>query len=234
MGYWTFMDYPESERNFINHWSLFMYMKNGGAVRAPYYSYGLMTKFFRGPARVFETTSSDHRIRAGTVQHRETGRWSVAAINRFESEVEAAVKLPTEAGDTALRKCVYDSLAAPQTDDGDLQEPAAMVSLKAGRFSGRIAPLSLAVCTGYCDDEVPAPGGQQEMSAQKLTWTPSPSPDVIYYRIYFNGQRVASTTSPEFTGGDVRRPLGGKYAVAAVDSSGNPSPRQECDVAPQR
>jgi hypothetical protein len=82
MGYWTFMDYPESERNFVNHWGLFQWMKNGGAVRAPYYSYGMMTKYFRGPARVFEAVSSDARIRVGMVQHRETERWSVAVINR--------------------------------------------------------------------------------------------------------------------------------------------------------
>lgn len=247
MGYWTFMDYPESERNFINHWGLFMYMKNGGAVRAPYYSYGMMTKYFRGPARVFEAVASDPRIRAGIVQHRDTGRWSVAVINRFETEVEVALKLPPEAGNAILRKYVYDSRSTPQTEDGDLQEPSGTVPVKAGRFSDRVAPLSLAVYTGYYDDEAPAPvsnlkvervryapGGQQEMNAQQLTWTPSPSPDVIYYRIYFNSQRVSSTVSPAFTDGDVRRPAGGRYSVVAVDSSGNPSVRRECDVAPQR
>ena len=247
MGYWTFMDYPESDRNFVNHWGLFQWMKNDAAVRAPYYSYGLMTKYFHGPARVFETVTSDARVRAGIAQHRETGRWSVAVINRADAEVPVELQLPEAAGDAVLRKYVYDVHAVPRTDDGDLQEPSGKVTLKAGRFADQVKGLSLTVYTGFYDDEAPAaveelraervryaPGGQQAMDAQRLTWKPSASSDVIYYRIFYDGQRIASTVSPEYVDGDVRRAVGHSYTVVAVDSSGNGSVARQCEPAPRR
>jgi hypothetical protein len=105
----------------------------------------------------------------------------------------------------------------------------------------------LTVYTGYFDDEAPvpveglrservryAPGGQQAMEAQRLTWTPSSSADVIYYRIFYNGERIGSASSPEYVDGDVRRGAGGKYSVIAVDSSGNASAARECEFVPRR
>jgi hypothetical protein len=247
MGYWTFMDYPESERNYTNHWGLFKWMKNGGATRAPYFSYGLMTKFFRGPARVYEAVSTDPLVRTGVARHRETGEWSVAVINRGAGDVAVSVQLPAEAGNAVLRKYVYDVRAVPQTEDGDLQDAVGRVTLNGGRFADRVKGLSLTVYTGYFDDEAPAPveglraervryapGGQQAMEAQRLTWTPGSSGDVIYYRIFYEGERIGSASSPEYVDGDVRRAVGGKYRVVAVDSSGNASAGRECEFVPRR
>lgn len=244
MGYWTFMDYPESDRNFVNHWGLFQYMKNGGLVRAPYYSYGMMSKYFRGPATVYEAAVSDPLIRSGIARHRETGRWSVAVISRAETPVTVSVRLPDGAGNLALRKYVYEAASPPKTEDGDLQPHSSVVRAAGGRFTDTAAPLSFNIYTGYYDDDPPsaatglkaqivsyAPGGQQEMRAQKLTWTPSTSSDVIYYRIFYDGRRIGSTVSPEYTDGDVRRAAGHKYAVVAVDSSGNASRPVECEAA---
>jgi hypothetical protein len=241
------MDYPESDRNFVNHWGLFQYMKNGGLVRAPYYSYGMMSKYFRGPATVYEASSSDSAIRAGIARHRETGRWSVAVISRAASPVAVSVKLPAGAGDLALRKYVYEVASPPKTEDGDLQPHSAVVRATNGSFRDTVAPLSFNIYTGYYDDDPPAPaadlkaqlvsyapGGLQEMRAQKLTWTPSPSSDVIYYRILYDGRRIGSAVSPEFTDGDVRRAAGHKYSVVAVDSSGNAARPAECEAAPRQ
>lgn len=247
MGYWTFMDYPESERNFVNHWGLFQWMKNDAKVRDSYYAYGLMTKYFHGPVRVYESVSTDPRVRTGVARHTGTGRWSVALINRAEAETDVSIELPAGADDAVLRKYVYDVRAVPQTDDGDLQEPSGKVTLHNGRFHDHVKGLSLTVYTGFYDDEAPlpieglkvdrvryAPGGQQAMDAQHLTWTASSSKDVIYYRIFYDGQRIASTVSTEYTDGDVRRAPGHKYTIVAVDSSGNASAARECEPLPRR
>jgi hypothetical protein len=53
MGYWTFTDYPDRQGQGINQWGLFKSMSAGAVTRAPYYCYGLLTKFLRGPARVY-------------------------------------------------------------------------------------------------------------------------------------------------------------------------------------
>ncbi len=247
MGYWTFMDYPENSEKYINHWGLFQWMKNDAAVRAPYYAYGLMTKFFRGPGRVYECTATDPRVRAGLLQHRETGRWSLAVINRADSAMSLSVELPAPAGNTALRKYVYDVNAVPQTEDGDLQEPSGGVSVTEGRFSDSVKGLSLTVYTGFYHDDPPAavehlkaervryvPEGQEPMDAQRLTWNASASSDVIYYRIFYDGRRIASTVSTSYVDGDVRRSAGHKYTVIAVDSSGNASAAAECAAVARR
>ena len=245
MGYWTFMDYPESERYFINHWGLFQWMKNDAAVRDSYYAYGLMTKFFHGPARIYEAESSDPRVRIGVARQSATGRWSIAVINRAESDLPIAVSIP--APELTLRRYVYDVRAVPRTDDGDLQAPSGVVAVKSGHFADRVAGLSLTVYTSYYDDDPPAPvqdlkaeriryapNGQQEMQAQRLTWKPGGSSDVIYYRVFYDGKRVGSAVSPEYVDGDVRRAAGHRYNVVAVDSSGNSSAARECEPAPRQ
>jgi hypothetical protein len=171
----------------------------------------------------------------------------VAVINRADSELPLVVQLPQAAGNAVLRKYVYDVHAVPQTDDGDLQEPSGKVTLEAGRFTDRVKGLSLTVYTGFYHDEAPAPveglraerfryapGGGQAMDAERLTWKPSASADVIYYRIFYDDRRIASTVSPEYFDGDVRRSAGHKYTVVAVDSSGNGSAPRQCEAAPRR
>ncbi len=77
MGYWTFMDYPDNEQSQrINQWGLFKSLKNGGELRTMYYPYGLLTKYFRGPAKVMEISpaipKSAPPLSSTTKAH---GRW---------------------------------------------------------------------------------------------------------------------------------------------------------------
>lgn len=243
MGYWTFMDYPDSPAaSNINQWGLFKWLKNGAEVRVPYYSYGLLTKFFRGPARVYEVETGDARIRAGAIRRRDTGQWSIAVVNRADSDAGIAISAPG-APDARFRRYVYDTRAVPQTEDGDLQEPTGQVAMRGGRLADRVKPLSLTVYTTVYDDEAPAPVEglraerfkytrvpQWPTTAQRLTWRASASDDVIYYRVYYGGERIGSTVALEYIDADVRRPKGLKYGVAAVDSSGNASAVRECEA----
>jgi hypothetical protein len=51
MGCWTFSDFPDSySRTYINKWGTFRWSGADYRTRAHYYAYGLLTKFFRGPA----------------------------------------------------------------------------------------------------------------------------------------------------------------------------------------
>lgn len=236
LGYWTFMDYPDSERPSINQWGLFQWLKNGAAVRLPYYSYGLLTKFLRGPARVHAVTSSDPLLRAAAIRT-AAGAWSVAVVNRAAKPARVAVTLP-EAPPIPFRKYEYIVAAPPRTEDGDLQAPASTLKL----LKDTVAPLSLTVyTTAYDDVPPPAVGGLRAerfrylavpstpTNAQRLTWDASPAADVIYYRVWYGHTRIGSSASREFIDADVRRPKGQRYSVAAVDSSGNASRRVECD-----
>jgi hypothetical protein len=241
MGYWTFMDYPEGdERKSVNHWGLFQWMKNGGAIRPTYYAYGLLTKFFRGPGRVLELAGSDPLLRAGMLRRSDSGAVSVAIVNRADAARSVAITIPAGA---AFRKYEYLVAAPPRTEDGDLQAPSKTVRAAQGQLRDTLAPRSLTVYTTLYDNDAPAAAtalkaeriryerpGIQPSAAQQLTWQASASPDVIYYRILHDGKRVGSTATTGYTDVDMRNVRGGRYSVVAVDSSGNAAPAVEVEA----
>lgn len=237
MGYWTFMDYPDNEQSTrINQWGLFKSLKNGGELRTMYYPYGLLTKYFRGPAKVMEVATTDPKVRAAAVQH-EAGTWSVAIINRNQKETAVSVALPGKA-DKPWRKYEYLVAAPPKTEDGDLPGPSGTVKA----LKDKVKPLSMTIYTTAYEDEAPAPVTELKAErfhstkipgafawAQRVTWKPSASKDVIYYRVFYGDERAGSTATTEFVDEDSHRKPGIKWRVVAVDSSGNASAPVECE-----
>lgn len=237
MGYWTFMDYPDEKgRGSINHWGAFKWMKNDAETRAPYYSYGLLTKFFRGPATVFEVSSRRKNLRAAALQHDEDGTWSVAVVNRDAHNLPLMVSIPDTNKSPAFRKYVYETGRIPVTEDGDLQDPESKVALSGGKLSDIVKAGSLTLYTTAYNDVPPAPVKGIEVSriqdtrlpgwparANLVKWNPSSERDFCYYRVYHNGTRIGSTVANEFidAGPTIRSQSG--YSIVAVDRSGNAS-----------
>lgn len=242
MGYWTFMDYPDdraSDR--INQWGLFEWMKNGARTRAPYYAYALLTRYFRGPAEVYPLASPDPLIRSAALRNTETGQWSIAFVNRA-GEPRTVTLDSGPAPQTRLRRYEYLVSAVPRTEDGDLPSPTQTITLARKTWEAQLPPQSLIVYTSAFEDDPPAAVTHLEAErflyeavphtptrAQRISWTPSSSPDVIYYRVYFGATRIGSTVTNRYIDADVRRPAGSQYRVIAVDSSGNSSPAVSCD-----
>jgi hypothetical protein len=237
LSYWTFTDYPDDKgRPYINHWGVFKWLKAGALTRPAYYSYGLLTKFFRGPATVYEVNNPDEKLRVAALRHDADKTWSIAVINRNPEDVAIKLTLAGTSQPAAFRKYVYDPKRVPVTPDGDLQEPAAKVSLRDGALSDTVEAGSLAVYTTAYDDSPPAPvrdleavrirdtripGGGAEVT--RLRWTPNSEPDLCYYRVYHHGVRVGSTAVAEFIDAGPGNSRPGGYAVVAVDRSGNAS-----------
>jgi hypothetical protein len=253
-GYWTFVDVP-ADRNprSLNQWGLFKWIDAGAEPRPVYYSYSLMTKFFRGPATVHQVEVNDAKVRVTAIQNEETKSWSIAVVNREAHAVPISVALPNRP-DKAFRKYVYDPAHVPVTQDGDLQDPSGKVTLRNGSLTDKVAPLSLAVYTTAYTDEAPAavrnlrivqpePGARRGEGTM-LRWDPSPEKDVIYYRILHtskpsdgslgdatrrpptqtsNNERIGSSIKPEFFDGGPTRFIPGEYTVIAVNQSGNAS-----------
>jgi hypothetical protein len=239
MGYWTFNDYPDRpEDHGINHWGVFKWLTNGAATRAPYYSYGLLTKFFRGPGTVFQVDNGEELVRVAALRHDGDKTWSVAVLNRQAQAARIATRFGALQDAAAFRKYVYDPRHVPVTDDGDLQEPEGKVTASGGRFVDTVEPGTLAVYTTAYDDAAPAAVRDLEVqqiqdtrltgdraSANRLRWTPSSEPDLCYYRIYHNDVRIGSTAAAEYIDSGPTRDQKGAYAVVAVNRSGNAGPR---------
>jgi hypothetical protein len=237
LSYWTFTDYPDERgENYINHWGVFKWLTNGGLTRPGYYSFGLLTKFLRGPATVYQVNTGDPKLRVSAIRNTEDKSWSIAVINRNSQAIPIKIALSGSARPATFRKYVYDPKSVPVTVDGDLQDPSAKVECRDGVLSDAVDASSLAVYTTAYDETPPAavrglevtrirdariPGGAVE--ANRLVWTPNSDPDLCYYRIYHHGVRVGSTAMTEFLDSGPGNARPGGYSVVAVDRSGNPS-----------
>jgi hypothetical protein len=227
MGYWTFTDFPEHpEWHGINQWGLFKWLTNGSVTRAPYYAYGLLTKFFRGPAVVYATVSPDALLRVAAAEH-EARSWSIAVVNRHPSPIPVRISMPPGVAGAVFRKYVYDPKHPPETEDGDLQQPSGKITMQSGIVADTVDGGSLTVYTTAYDDVPPAPVRGLTVSKVpdgcQLAWQPGPDRDICYYRIYHNNVRVGSTVATRFTDTGPNREQPGGYTVVAVDRSGNAS-----------
>jgi hypothetical protein len=239
MGYWTFNDYPDRPDEYgVNHWGVFKWLTNGAATRAPYYSYGLLAKFFRGPGTVFQVEGGEHSVRVAALQHDDGKTWSIAVLNRQTQAARISIRLGATQDSAAFRKYVYDPRHVPVTDDGDLQEPEGKATSSGGKLVDTVEAGTLAVYTTAYDDAAPAAVRGLEVqqiqdtrltgakaSANRLRWTPNAESDLCYYRIYHNGVRIGSTAATEYIDFSPTRDQMGPYAVVAVNRSGNPGSR---------
>jgi len=229
MGYWTFTDFPDRpEWHAINQWGLFKWLTQGSEPRAPYYAYGLLTKFLRGPATVYQVESGQEDLRVAAVERQTDKAWSIAVVNRSARDTSISIALPERATSKAFRKYVYDARKPPLTEDGDLQGPVGKVEPNSSHLTDSVGGLTLTVyTTAY--DEVP-PAAVQGMDVSKLPdgklikWSANKEPDLAYYRVYHEGVRLGSTVAAQFPDEGPTRNKPGKYTVVAVDLSGNAIP----------
>jgi hypothetical protein len=238
-GYWTFSDFPGVyNSHYINKWGLFRWEVDNFTTKPNYYCLGLVTKFFRGPARAFETDSPDSLIRMTAIKNTETGAVSVMVINRHEEARLLSIKLnPAEDG-KAFRKYQYDPENVPFNYFGDLQDYTKKVNPEKGYLKDTIPPQSLAVYTTGYDEEAPEPVKglkveRKEIEGRQkavLTWEPNTEKDLCYYRVYRSQKpdvdivphrQIASTIGNGYLDQSVHDMPAYYYRVIAVDQSGN-------------
>ncbi|MBN1674288.1 MAG: hypothetical protein JXR37_24780 [Kiritimatiellae bacterium] len=237
MGYWTFADFPDNEKKrYANKWGTFRWSGADHSTRPHYYAYGLLTKFFRGPAAVLQVGADDPRLRAAAVRHQAGRTWSAAIVNR--NAARAAIRLTAEglAPEAHVRKYVYDPAGIPACPCGDLQPPEAVLALRDGQLTDELRPGSLTVyTTAFTADAPRAVRGlradRDTDGVVRLSWAPNPEPDLCYYRVFrcpepdcrtAAATQIGSTIATEFVDRDAERADGTMhYAVAAVNQSGN-------------
>ena len=232
LAYWTYMDFPDYNKAYCNRWGLFRHGEHGFSTRDLYYGYGLLSRFFGGPATAVAVETDDPWLRAGAVRRHSDGAWSVVVLNRYEAQVPVKLALDVPDG-TVLRKYVYDPEHVPQNACGDLQGPEGTVTVRGGQIEDRIGHNCIAVYTMQYDDSPPAPVQGltvgTEADATVLRWSANAEKDLCYYRVYASEEgepsitvenQLASTIATEYRDtrpADARR----KYRVIAVDRSGN-------------
>ncbi len=237
MGYWTFADFPDDYNpHYINKWGLFKRSGNDSSTRAHYYAYGLLTKFFRGPATSLNVKTNDPRLRVAAVLHHTGKTLSIAIVNRHEREIPVRIALGELAPGKPFRNYVYDPAHIPQHPFGDLQEASGLLEARDGVLSIQLGANTLAVLTTAYDTDPPAPVAGLEVTLAEtgatLAWQDNSEPDFCYYRVYRcpGGQsstvvenQIGSTIAHHFVDAAVKTGSSPQYAVLAVDRSGNVS-----------
>jgi hypothetical protein len=233
VGYWTFMDFPDRpESHYANKWGLFKWSGSDMSTRPIYYAYGLLSKFFRGPATVYRVESNDPKLRIAALRHQDRKTWSIAVVNRNPKPVRVTLTLDGEPISAAFRKYVYDPTQPPFSPFGDLQAPAGKVTMAKGHLEDTVAGGTFAIYTTACDEKAPAPVKGLTVTAAEgkaaLAWSASPETDFCYYRVYRSAtapvpadvtHQIASTIATHFV--DEKAEAGSQYRVVAVDQSGN-------------
>ena len=235
LGNWTFNDFPDGySTHYANKWGTSKWSGSDTSTRPHYYAYGLLTKFFRGPAAVWAVETSDPRLRAAALQHHGGKTLSIAVVNRNPRKIDVDLAIEGGPSEATFRKYVYDPASPPFHPFGDLQPPEKSLAMARGRLADSLRPGSLTVYTTACDDKAPAPVERLRVEpapggARRLAWNPSPEPDLCYYRIYRAAEpdtppsrktRIGSTVATSFT--DPKPTPPAHYTVVAVDQSANP------------
>lgn len=239
-SYWTFCDFPSTYRStYINKWGVFKWEIDDFTTRPSYYALGLLTKFFRGPAKVFEVNNTDSLLRVCAIRNSETNSISIAVINRNTENRQLNLQLEPTNSDLTFRKYVYDPENVPFNYFGDLQAPSGKITLDEKTLNDDVPPNSLVVYTSDFDENSPAPVKNLTVEKKKidrdrnvLTWDPNTEDDFCYYRIYRSEQenvevsplkQIATTISTKYIDKRMHGLPQYYYKVTAVDNSGNSS-----------
>jgi len=247
--YWTFCDIPGIPPNQefgyrVNKWGLFKWYFDDYTTKPNYYAIGLLTKFFRGPAEVYQVIPSDTLLRVAAIRNLETGSHSIAIINRHHTPKYIRLKMTGASEVRPFRKYIYNPEDVPFNYFGDLQEYSEKLTLENGQLTDSIPGYSLIVYTTSYDDNPPAAvKGLQvtrkevdQREAEVLTWDPNPEEDLCYYRIYRSvdenveiipRNEIGTTVSTEYVDKRIRSLPQFHYRIIAVDKSGNTSEQTE-------
>lgn len=236
LGYWTFTDFPDdASPRWINKWGMFKWTGTDYSTRAPYYAYGLLTKFFRGKSAVLKTVSDNPLLRVTAIKHYDRDTYSIAIVNRNDQDVDINITLSDEGPNALFRKYVYDPQNIPWDQYGDLQEPSEKIAMSNGHLSDNIKAGTLSVYTTAYFDKIPASVEKVKVSKTAegkniISWEANKEPDFCYYRIYRSTEsdfipnketRVGSTIATEFIDNNAKSDQKYHYKIIAVDQSGN-------------
>ncbi len=215
-------------QNYLNRWGTFRASGGDRSTRDIYYGYGLLTRYFRGPATAYRMTSDDPRLRAAAVRNRDDA-WSIAVVNRNTHAAPVEITVPELRDSVVMRTYPYDPAKVQHHPFGDLPGPSGHATLRAGTLCDTVGPMSLTVYTSAFDET--APSAVQGVTATstggdvRVSWQPVDVHDLCYYRVYrVTGDasvQIGSTIATELRD---RTPVAdARYRVTAVDMSGNES-----------
>ncbi len=237
---WTMFDYPDpfirengdtleekakyDVARFSGHGLDIRYNKNGlikwcdeendYGSRASLYTMGYMAKLFKKGSRVLESHWDDSFIRCCGVTCPD-GSVSIAIINWEDREKTVSVELEHNS-DKPMRKYEYIAEDIPFNKFNDLQDYSELVKTNNNEFTTVLPPKSIVFLTTDYVDRAPSKITGVKHSKGKLVWNKCRDEEHRYYRVYRNGEQIASTVA-QYIIADEKA----EYRVYSVDKYGN-------------
>lgn len=189
--------------------------ENDYRAYAPYYTMGLMAKYFRKNSRVLVPKTDDKELRLCAVTN-EDGSYSVCVINY--KETEELVQFTNEhKSDKPLRKYIYDSKKPPYNAFNDLPDYDSLVSVANNTFSTTVPARGMIILTTDYVDRTPPSLKVLDVKNGVISWETCTDEEHIYYRVFADGVQIASTVANSLRVAD----SSAKYTVYSVDKYGN-------------
>ncbi|MBP5542740.1 MAG: hypothetical protein ILM98_01585 [Kiritimatiellae bacterium] len=242
---WTFCDYPDPSLGWpggetprelaeqelkkyggmgrdlrYNKWGLFRWDDDNHDYSSypDLYTMGWLAKLFRRGGRVLPWMTDDDTLRAGAITNAD-GSLSVALINWGEAK-EIALKIPHPVA-KPMRLYEYDSAHVPFNPFNDLQGVKCLVEAGKGADGESVVRVPLAaksmvfLTTDY-EDRTPAAVRDVRLDGGTLRWCTPDDPDHRYFRVFRDGEQIASTVADHLDVGEV-----GDFRVVSVDRWNN-------------
>lgn len=182
---------------------------------APYYTMGLMAKYFKKGSRVLVPSFSDDNLRISAVTNPD-GSLSVCVVNYNDTAAELSFESEHKIS-KPLRRFTYDSKNPPYNDYNDLQRFDAVIEAENDRFFISVPSRGMCVLTTDYEDRFPTPVTGVRLEGCMLSWDISIDECHTYYRVFKNGAQVASTVANSIKVDDIMA----EYSVYSVDKYGN-------------
>ena len=167
---------------------LFKWTGTDYSTRPHYYSYGMITKYLRGPARVLRVTTNDPFVRAAAIQRASDGAITVLLVNRNPG----AVRVELDLGTVAVPAPAPLSLRSPAPAAPSLRRPARPPTswwpMAGSRLVQDLPPQSQVLLTAAYETTPPAPATgiavRPQPTGVSVSWHPVDADDLCYYRVY--------------------------------------------------
>ena len=138
-------------------------------------------------------------------------------INKISKKCAKTIDIELEhKTDAPLRRYDYEAENIPFNKFCDLQKSSGLVDASSGRFSLEVGPESVTFLTTDYVDRMPSDIKDVAFDGNYVTWSPCADEEHCYYRVYKDGEQIASTVDVKVKGIE-----SGKYEVYSVDKYGN-------------
>lgn len=239
--FWTMFDYPdpfirengdtEEEKalydvaRFSGHGLSIRYNKNGlikwcddendYGSRASLYTMGYMAKLFKKGSRVLISEWDDKNLRCAAVTNAD-GSVSIAIINWKNEQMDIDMEIEHNCS-KALRKYIFEARNIPYSKFNDLQDYSELIDVNENALKTTLPPRSIVFLTTDYTDRVPSEITGIKTENGRLCWNKCGDEEHCYYRVYVDGEQIASTVSESIEIDDETL----SYDVISVDKWGN-------------